>query len=78
MGAAGNQSGDVGHVHQQKGAHLVGDGAETGKIQYPGICAATGDDELGPVLTGQSPHFVVVNGLSFPVHSVGYEFIKLA
>ena len=78
MGAAGNQAGDVGHVHHQVGVHRVGDGTETGEVENLGVGAATGHDQLGLVLLGQPFNFVVVDVLSFLVHAVGDEVVELA
>ena len=49
----GDQAGEVRHVHHQVGAHRVGDPAELGEVQLPGVGGPAGDDQLGPVLEGQ-------------------------
>src|SRR5690606_4621335 len=52
--AGGNQTGHVGHVDEQVGTDLVGDGAETGEVQHLRVGAETGDDHLRLVLDGQT------------------------
>src|SRR5690606_6356488 len=54
-----DQTGHVGHVDEQVGAHLVGDLAETGEIQDLGVGGEAGDDHLRLVLDGQALDFVV-------------------
>ena len=48
----GDQAGEVRHVHHQVGADLVGDPAELGEVQLPGVGRPAGDDQLRPVLAG--------------------------
>ena len=63
MDSGGHQSGDVGHVHHQIGAHLIGHLAELGKVDDPRIGAGAGDDQLGLALPGLLGHSLVVDGL---------------
>ena len=51
----------MGHVHQQVGAHGVGDIAEALPVHHPGVGGKAGDDQLGPVLLGQTLDLRVVN-----------------
>ena len=72
-GAGGDQAGDVGHVDEQVGADLVGDGAEAGEIEDLGIGGEAGDDHLRLVLHGQALDFVVVDqaiGVDAVLHGV--------
>jgi hypothetical protein len=52
MRSAGDQPGDMGHVHHQPGADRVGDLAEPLPVPQPRIGRATGKDQLGLVLMG--------------------------
>ena len=54
MQPGGDQTGEVGHVDHQVGAHLVGDLAETGEVQMARIGRPTRNDHLGPMLAGAS------------------------
>ena len=78
VGAAGDEAGNVGHVHHEQRAHGIGDGAEAGEVQHPRVAAATGDDELGVVFFGQPLHLVVVDGLGIAVNAVGHEVVEVA
>ena len=52
----GDQPGEVRHVHHQVGAHGVGDPAELGEVQLPGVGGPAGNDQLRLVLLGQALH----------------------
>ena len=78
MRAAGDEAGDVRHVHHQQRSHGIGNLAEPREVQHPRIAAAPGYDQPGIVLPRQPLHLVVIDGLSLPVHAVGYEVVELA
>ena len=59
--ASGNQAGNVGHVDEQVGTDLVGDGAEAGEVQNLRVGREAGNDHLRLVLDGQALDFVVVD-----------------
>ena len=73
MDATGDQSGNVGRVEHEQGAHFVGNGAERRRVDDAGIGGGTGHDELGPVLEGEVPDLVVVDALIAGGHAVGHE-----
>jgi hypothetical protein len=59
--AGGDQAGDVGHVDEQVGADLVGDGAEARPVDDLRIGGEAGDDHLRLVLDGEALDFVVID-----------------
>ena len=77
MRAAGDEAGDVRHVHHEQRADGIGDGTEAGKVQHPRVAAASGDDQLGVVLFGQPLNLVVVDGLGFLIDAVGHELVEV-
>ncbi|MNN18095.1 hypothetical protein D3C81_1313000 [compost metagenome] len=71
--ACRNQAGDMGHVDEQVGADLVGDLAETWKIQGLGVGRETRHDHLRLMLDGQALHLVVIDqavGVDAVLHGV--------
>src|SRR5690606_12741123 len=76
--ASGNQAGDVGHVDEQVGAYLVGDGAEAREVQDLGVGGEAGDDHLRLVLNGQALDFVVVDQAGGGVQAVLHGLVDLA
>ena len=52
----GDEPGEVRHVHHQVGAHGVGDPAELGEVQLPGVRGPAGNDQRRLVLLGQALH----------------------
>ena len=75
MDPGGHQSGNVGHVHHEEAAHLVGDLAEPGEVDDSGIGGGAGQEHLGLHLQGEAFQGVIVNGLGFPVHAVAHEIV---
>ena len=67
---AGNQPGEVRHVHQEERAYLVRDGAEGREVDDAGVGAAAGDDESRPFLSGLIPHLVVIDQAGGGIHAV--------
>ena len=51
-----DQPGEVRHVHHQVRAHRIGDPAELGEVQLPGVRGPAGNDQLRFVLQGQALH----------------------
>ena len=78
MDAARDEAGDVGHVDEEDGVDLVGDGAEAGPIDGAGVGAVAGDDELGAVLLGERLDLLVVDELGVRVDAVGDDVVVLA
>ena len=78
MHAAGNQSREVGHVHQIESADFVGDLAHAGEINNARISAAASDDQLGTFLLGHLFQVVVVDGFCFLGDAVRDHFVGLA
>ena len=66
MHARRHQPGDVGHVHHQLGAHLVGDGPEGGEVDDARVGTGARHDELRLVLLGLRAHFVHVDAARSP------------
>jgi hypothetical protein len=76
--SGGHQAGNMGNVGQQISSHLVGNGAESGKVDCPRIGRVAADDQLGPVLQGQIPHLVKINPLRLRMHPVVHHAEPLA
>ena len=51
-----DEPGEVRHVHHQVRAHRIGDPAELGEVQLPGVRGPAGHDQLRLVLLGQALH----------------------
>jgi len=71
MGAAGDEAGEMGHVHQQPGPDPVGDAAELGEIENAGIGGPAGDDQLGSIFIGQLLHLRHVDAVVVRPHAIG-------
>ena len=76
--AGGNETGDVGHVNHQVGAHLVCDAAEGGEVDDAGVGGCAGDDDLGLLAEGLLAHLVHVEALGLLVDAVGADLVELA
>ncbi len=63
MDPGGDEAGDVGDVGEQQRAALVGDRAERGPVDSPGVRTVAADDELGVARERELSDFVVVDGL---------------
>ena len=70
MNSRRHEAGDMGHVHEEEGPGLLGDGGEAGKVDGPGVGAPAGDDHLRPVLEGEALSLVVVEKARLFVHPV--------
>src|SRR5579883_3166266 len=69
--AAGDEPGEMRHVHHEIGADLVGDPAEAREVDDPRIGGAAGDDELRPLFARQSLHFLEVDARVVAADAVG-------
>ena len=56
-----DESGRMGHVDHQDGAHLVGDVAHAGIVPFAAIGRAAADDHLRPFAQGGLLHLVVID-----------------
>ena len=56
-----NQAGDMGHVHQQPGSHLVGNRPKPGKIDDARIGRSARDDQPGLLRNGQFLDLVIID-----------------
>ena len=74
----GDEPRHVGHVHQQIGAHLVGDGAKAGPIHAPRIGGKSGHDHFWAMLMGQAGHLVVVHLTGSLVQPVLHGVVEAA
>lgn len=68
---SGDEAADVGHVAEEEGAALVGDGAEAGVVPVAGVGAAAADDEAGAEVEGLLLELVVVDVAGGGVDLVG-------
>ena len=71
----GHQAGNVGHIHEEIGAYLVGNLPESLKINDPGIGGGAGNDHLGLALFGQVADLVIVDAVGFGVHAIGDNLV---
>ncbi len=77
MEPGGHQAGDVSHVHEQVGPHLVGDLREALEVNDTGVGGGTGDDHFGAVTSGQISNLVIVDAVGYGVYAVGHHFVLL-
>ena len=63
MQAGRDQTGDMRHVDHETGADRIGDPAEGGKVDLPGIGGAAGDDDPGLVLERKRLDLIDVDAL---------------
>ena len=70
MYAAGDETREVRHVHQEDGPDLVGDGPEDGEVDDARVRAPPRDDEPGPLGAGLLPDHVVVDPAGRRIHPV--------
>ena len=61
MRTAGDQAGEVRHVHQQPRPDFIGDLAEGGEVPMAGIGGSAGNNQLGLVLARQPLDFVEID-----------------
>ncbi len=68
-----HQPGDVGHVHHQQRASLIGDLPQLREVDGPGIGAGAGHQDLRPAFQGDPPDLLIVDHLGLRVHPVRHE-----
>ena len=78
MDAAGDEPGEMRHVHHEVGADLVGNRAKAGKIDETRIGRTAGDDNLRPVLPREHRHLRHVDALVVAAHAIGHDVKPLA
>ena len=78
MGAAGDETGEVGHIDDEVGAYFVGDGAHAGEVELAGIGAAAADDGFGLLADGEGFELVVVNGFGVFADLVADDAVEFA
>ena len=78
MGAADDESCEVGGVEQQQRTDLIGDAAEGFGLEAARVARRPGDDHLRPVLDGQIAHLVHVDALVAGRDLVGDESVRQA
>ena len=76
--ACGNQTRDVGHVHEEEGLDGFGDFGDALELDDAGIGAGAGDDHFRLVLVGQLFDLVIVDALVILVHAIGDKFVHAA
>ncbi len=72
----GNETGGVGHVNPEDGAHFVGNLSHSLIVPFAGVGRCSADDELGLALKGLALHFVVVYAAGFRVEAVCHGVIE--
>ena len=77
MLASRHESGDMGHVHHQFGAHFICDFPELGKVDCPAVSRRPCDYDPGAVFLRQTLNFVIVDKLQLAVDSVWNEVVYL-
>ena len=75
MGLPRHQTDEVGGVHHEDRADLVGDLPEALIVEGPRVGGVAGEDDLGLVLFGQPADLVHVDDLGLGVHPVGDEVV---
>ena len=78
MDAGRDQTGDVRHVGEHRGADAIGGRANAREVDDARIGARADDDHLRPVLVGQAIELVVVDPLVVLAHAVGHDRVELA
>ena len=78
MDAAGDEAGEVRHVHHQIRADRIGDLAEALEVPDARISRAAGKDQLRFVLLGDTLDLVVVEQLVLAAHAIGDDLEPLA
>jgi hypothetical protein len=75
MYAAGNQSGDVRHVHKKECADGLGDFGDALEIDDARICAGTRYDHFGFVILRERFDLIVIDALIFLAHVIFDEVV---
>ena len=77
MGIARNKTCNVGHIHHQHSADLMGNVCKDLKIDGSGVCRCTGNDQLGLMLFRHIADVVVIDQAGSMVHIIGYHIVIL-
>ena len=78
MHAAGDESRDVGHVHEEVGSHGIRYFAHAFEIDDARIGRGSGGDHFGANLLGLAGEGVVVDDLGFAAHAVVVNLVKFS
>ena len=78
MHAAGNQAGNVSHVHHQHCAVTVGDLGQLFKIDSARVSGSTGNQQLGANLGNLLGQGIVINAAVLGRNAVGNKVVVLA
>ena len=70
---AGNQTGNMCHIHHKNGANFVGDVRKHLEINLSGVCRRTGNDQLGLILLCQITDFIIIDQAGCMVHIIGHH-----
>lgn len=76
--AAGNQAGNVSHVHHQHCAVTVGDLGQLFKIDSARVSGSTGNQQLGANLGNLLGQGIVINAAVLGRNAVGNKVVVLA
>ena len=74
--ASSDKTRDMGHVHQEVAANLVGNLAHAGVVNLTAVSGGTGDEHLGTVHEGVLLKLIVVDEAGVEVYAVG-ESLKV-
>gem|GEM_PF-5011520 len=78
MHAGSHQTGDVGHVHQQEGTHLIGDRTQRREINEAAVGASPRHDHLRAELPRLLGDRIVVHLLGIPIDPIVGRLVQLA
>ncbi len=78
MRPARHQTGEVGHVHHEPRAHLVGDGPEAGEIDDARIGRTASDDQLRLAFEREPLDLVIIDLVGVGLDHVGHHLEPLA
>ena len=78
MHARGHEAGDVGHVHEEFCAHLVGDFAEALEVDDARVGGSAGHDDLRMAFHGLLLHLIVIDAAGFLRDAVGLHMEETA
>src|SRR5271156_2521153 len=78
MGAASYQAGEMGHIDQEQGSDLVRNLPHAGKVDDPGVGAASSDNELWLLALSSGFEKVVVDPLRLLIYAIEDHPVELA
>ena len=76
--AGGHEACDVGDIHHQIGADLMGDLTEGLEIDGSGVGGGTGDDHPRPAFLRDGPYLVIIDASGCRIQSVGDDVVGLS